>query len=534
MILLFLWREKLKRLTGIILILLLNLVALTIITAEDKPKQDFSQQLSYGIINRSASLILKSLLNSSEYLVTPGDVYRFTIKANRNISTSLIVHNDYTLEIPYLGTINTKGLKYSQLREVIIKRIKETVPTDYIEFTLETPAEYEVFINGYVKKPGIIIANSTMRLTDVIGIAGGFKKQGSFRKIRLIRRDEATSVIDLSLFSKTGDDRYNPNIKLGDRIFVPKAETIVKITGEVPFPGFFQLLQKETLKDLIKFAGGFLPEANSKEIEIQRILENGKYTSILINYNQNVDFKLHNGDIVSINSATLNAASIIVEGALYGKPNDGKLPIQLPKGELINIPHIGKFNLTLGKTPVPIFVILPYYPGISLYDVLVRLGGPTPYAIVDKCSINNDEKGKKIIFNVKTMWEHKEKASKILLEPEDHIIVPMEYQFVTVGGEVQSPGRFPYIYGKNVSDYIFFAGGMKNTTNKDNIYLYGNNGKRLRKIDMNDKVSPEQIIFLDKTIAVKTFDFANTSLPFLTTIYNFVYIFLRIFGVINW
>ena len=116
--------------------------------------------------------LLATLLSSQRYIVTPGDRYRLTLVLEQTARFDLTVQDDGVLEVPYLGTVETTGREYSDLRSSILESLRR-IPADYMEFELVSPARFEVFVGGAVRLPGTMIVHAINRVQDAIRLAGG-------------------------------------------------------------------------------------------------------------------------------------------------------------------------------------------------------------------------------------------------------------------------------------------------------------------------------------------------------------------------
>lgn len=482
------------------------------------------------IINEDQKGIYKSLLSTSVYPVTPGDIYKLEITfQNEPVGYFLTVNKDHTIEVPYIGILETDGLEYSELRETVVQKLKNTIRLNHVDFFFSSPAQFEVTVTGRVNNPGIVIANTLMVLGDAITIAGGFREDADTRTIEVSRQRGEQLVVDITKFNQTGDFKDNPRLKIGDKIKVSSAEKIVSITGQVLDPDQYVILPHETISDLIRIAGGFPPDAQKNKIQIRRYKKDGTYFMLHINFEEEGNFNLFDGDKVHVFSASHNSPVVTVEGALYGKPYQGVKPIEVPLDDFV-LPSSRVINerITL-QVPVKIKVILPHYYGMTLYDILQELGGPTPYAIVDKCKIMREGSESGIDFNIQELWQNAEKAKEITIEPNDHVIVPMSKNFVMVSGEVFMPGPYPYETDAPVSDYLVDAGGIMETGNKGYVFLLDGGGGKLRKLRLKDQINPGDIIYVEKLPKFKISDFAINSIVFFTavtslglTIYNII------------
>jgi hypothetical protein len=103
---------------------------------------------------------------------------------------------------------------------------------------------------------------------------------------------------------------------------------------------------------------------------------------------------------------------------------------------------------------------LPWYPGMNLYDVMEKLGGPTPFALREGARIFSLDGSSSRPFDPVALWSDPEEARKLMIEPGDFVYAPMKNQVVMVGGEVNIPRALPFMANRRASDYLALAGGM--------------------------------------------------------------------------
>ena len=61
-----------------------------------------------------------------------------------------------------------------------------------------------------------------------------------------------------------------PRSSPGDKVYIPPADIIATVAGNTPYPGTYELVQGETLKDLLLLAGNIRPDTMTQDIEIVR------------------------------------------------------------------------------------------------------------------------------------------------------------------------------------------------------------------------------------------------------------------------
>ena len=246
--------------------------------------------------------IVKRALGATRYALTPGDYYLLTMRLmGESTDFTLVLQENYDLECPYIGTLNVKGLYFTDLRKMVYDRLKKLLPrADFISLTLSSPALFDVQIFGETQSPGVITACPLTRVSDVVAMAQGVRIGGSIRNIILLR-DGKSRTVDLFRYGHDGDENQNPFTRPGDQIYVPKAPIIVVIGGEVQNPGYYELVAGETLTDLFEFAGGLLSGALTSAVEVRRILHNGAVEDLLLDLGKDFADALSNGDRIRVN-----------------------------------------------------------------------------------------------------------------------------------------------------------------------------------------------------------------------------------------
>ena len=215
----------------------------------------------------------KNFSSMSGYNLTPGDVFSLTVttgvRSDGSVSNAqeyvIQLQKDFTMNVPFIGVLDVTGKSLPELKTLIDRRIRNIVPAQYINFVLSSPAQFNVFIYGGVNLPGYIVANPLLTVIDAIGIAQGFKPSGSYRKVQLIRTEqdgtETVTELDVSRFYRDADFNSKPSLHPEDRIYIPAADIVAVISGKIGFPGAYELINGESLKDLIQLSGGSFPEA---------------------------------------------------------------------------------------------------------------------------------------------------------------------------------------------------------------------------------------------------------------------------------
>ena len=225
-----------------------------------------------GQVNKPGFYEMKKNENFDDLLKFCGDFKPkagLVTEVTRILSRSERLTDDDAIKKFYFRDLSK--INFSNGDKIVVPKIKNT--------------NSQVFAYGQVKKEGTYQFVNSMRIYDLLELAGGindkeFLKSVNTKKIDLIRRDiksNFSQVITLDLEKIINKDE-NENILLEnyDQITVypnlnflpPKT---VNLFGEINFPGIYPILKdNETILNIINRAGGLSPRAYEKGIILTR------------------------------------------------------------------------------------------------------------------------------------------------------------------------------------------------------------------------------------------------------------------------
>lgn len=180
-----------------------------------------------------------------DYVVGPGDVLNITvwdhpeltIPAGSERSPSDAgnwVHNDGTIFYPYVGVIEVEGLRVTEIRELITRRLSRYIEKPQVDVTVAAFRSQKVYVSGGVNQPGAYsVTNVPMRLLDAINAAKGLSDTADWRNV-LLTRDGEEYRLSLKAVYEQGDKRYNVLLKKDDVVHVGRDDdNKVFVLGEV-------------------------------------------------------------------------------------------------------------------------------------------------------------------------------------------------------------------------------------------------------------------------------------------------------------
>lgn len=328
---------------------------------------------------------------------------------------------------------------------------------------------YKVTIKGEVRNPGDYDYADSMKVTDVIIKAGGFKEGASGKRIEVSRRvfDSDPTSADIKVAQVFTVD-VDPGLKTGDTNFTLQpfdmisiyslpgyeVQKTVKVEGEVLYPGYYTIQSKnERVSDIIKRAGGLTRSANIEGGSLKR--DNAAVLGI--DKSKNDTTEINRERIENFQRLQSDYSNNNMPGTTAGVTNANSTSSTTG--------NVSNNNLNAKKDSI--FQPRNNFIGISLDKILQNPGG----------------------------------REDLILEDEDVIRVPKLLQTVRVNGEVLYPSAVVYTSGKTFKGYISNAGGFSPNALKRGAYIVYPNGtvKGTRKIlffNSHPRVKPGSEIYV--------------------------------------
>jgi protein involved in polysaccharide export with SLBB domain len=194
------------------------------------------------------------------YVLGIGDELIVTFYGQVSGAHSVRVDREGRIVLPNMLPILAAGRRLDDFRRELEERTKSGFIGTDVFVSVGSVRQVRVTVIGEVRSPGIHSLTALSTLFDAIGIAGGIRKTGSLRQIKVQRGGQAF-VLDLYSLLMTGTYDYQLSIFEGDRIFVPTIGPTAAIVGQVNRPGIYELpagAGGSSMEELLKFAGGTL------------------------------------------------------------------------------------------------------------------------------------------------------------------------------------------------------------------------------------------------------------------------------------
>jgi protein involved in polysaccharide export with SLBB domain len=351
-------------------------------------------------------------MTTPDYPVTPGDIYTLSfLKATEAASQSLVVENDFRVNMGVFGMLNARGLSFIDFKRQVEDTVSRGYPGSSPQLVVRSTGVFQVQLIGEVTSTGLAQAWALTRLSSVF--SSYQTVFSSERNVRVRSVDGQSRQYDLFKARRDGDLGQDPYLKPGDTVVLSKADRRISISGEVKRPGTYQLLPGENLRALIdRYAEGFLPSAMPSHTTITKrpTLERPEGEARIVDASR-IDFTMSEGDTVSIAAREQFLPVVYVEGAIA-------------MGEDLAAQH-GTDRYT-------------FRPGLRLSQVVRSVAARIqPNADLKRAFVTRKGAADSIPVNLEKLLYGYNQADDILLEAEDRIVIPRGSLDVFVTGEVK-------------------------------------------------------------------------------------------------
>ncbi len=511
-------------------ILVIVLFAVSALAQNEKGSRtgdlDLDRSLLSSMVNKPIQVVpLDQPIDPNAYRLGPGDELTIFIWGNIQAQYTLTITPEGKLLIPTVGPIDLTGMNLSEAKLFIEQQVMERYRNVKITTDLTNLRSFRVYIGGAVKMPGVYMANGATRVSEIIGMAGGFATEdykgaqwereenadnkplgiASHRNIILNHIDGIADTVDVLRFEIAADFSYDYRLRDGDQVFVPIREKDINlygIFGGVRNPGYYEYSYRDSLKDLILLGHGLALNADSADAELVRFNQDNK---------------------------TSQTITLPLKDILCGLKPD----IHLLPDDRVYIKTRSNFNekqqvLVLGEVKFPgFYAIKPESTYIT--DIIRQAGGFTPLASLAEAEMTrfiSEEIKDREFERLKTMqvqdmsdieYEYFKMKSRqkpgrvsvnfvelfkgkkdgdIKLRDGDIILIPRVSEVITVSGEVANPGLLSYKPEYTYIDYIKRAGGFSFRANKSQVRLIKSVTGEWKKPGKKSKLDPGDTILI--------------------------------------
>ena len=389
-----------------------------------------------------------------DYVVGPGDGLAINLWGGVSQRMVRLVDREGRINLPESGPLLVSGRSLAEVQESVQRVLRTQFRDVSADVSLSRLRTIRVYVVGEVDEPGAYDISSLSSPLNALFAAGGITQRGSLRHLKHYRGKELIEEVDAYELLLHGVGPDAKRLENGDSLLVPPVGGQVTVAGMVRRPAIYELANETTLADVLDLAGGNLPAAALRHIEVQRLQAHEKRTMLTLNLSPDGDaaavskqldaFKIQDGDKIQIFPiAPYNEQAIYLQGhalrpGRYSYHDGMRLTDLIASyGDLLPEPAANYAEIVRLNPP-------DFRPSVESFDLSVALANP---------------------------------ATSPTLQALDTVRVFSRYDFeppptVWVGGKVRAPGQYRTSGQARLRDAIYLAGGVSPDAGLDSAQLF--------------------------------------------------------------
>lgn len=245
-----------------------------------------------------------------DYVLGSGDGVTVDLWGSVSRRFYRVIDREGRISLPEVGPVMVAGKSLAEVQESVQKILRTQFRDISADVSLAKLRSIRVYVVGDVLRPGAYDVGSLSTPLNALFAAGGPTGRGSLRILKHTRGNQLVQdvdVYDLLLHGVKGDIQRLEN---GDTVMVPPVGSEITVEGMVRRPAVYEQLTEKSLADAIALAGGLLPTATLRHIEVQRLVAHEKQTMLGLDIPQDDSsdavnkqletFQIHDGDKIRI------------------------------------------------------------------------------------------------------------------------------------------------------------------------------------------------------------------------------------------
>jgi protein involved in polysaccharide export with SLBB domain len=377
-----------------------------------------------------------------DYVLGTGDTVSVDLWGGVARRFRSVVDREGRLSLPEVGPLLVAGKSLAEVQESVQKTLRTQFKDVSADVSLSRLRTIRVYVVGDVLKPGAYDVGSLSTPLNALFAAGGPTGRGSLRILKQYRGDQLVQDVDVYDLLLHGVKGNIQRLENGDTVIAPPLGPEITIEGMVRRPAIYELKDEKTLADAFALAGGLLPTATLRHVEVQRVVAHQKRTMLSLDIPQEdtadqvtkqlESFQIQDGDKIRIFPiAPYNQDAVYLEGHVV-RPGKYSFHDGIRVTDLI-----GSYKDLLPE------------PALQ-YGEIIRLSLPDYRPTVQSFSV------------AEALADPKNSP---LLDPLDTVQIFGRYDFenppnVSVLGDVRSPGNYRTSGDIHLSDAVHLAGGL--------------------------------------------------------------------------
>ena len=306
---------------------------------------------------------------------------------------------------------------------------------------------FEVFVTGEATKSSFVKISGLTRLRQAV--EPFLTTYSSIRAVNVVSPSGDTASYDLFRADRYGELSQDPFLRPGDRVVIGRLQRAVTVVGEVERPGIYQLLPGDGLVQLLEvYGGGLTDKADPTRLLLTRLLQAEDSA----------------GERRNLSYASSRTFTLVNRDTILVRPEQDLLPVAFFEGAVNAAIASKDATVSLGIMNKYAY---RFFPGETL-SAAVRANEKNFSAEADLQFAYIVRSGSRTPIDLSRYLYDRSAKDDQPLVAGDQIVIPFRQYFITVGGAVKIPGRYPYVPDRDWTYYVGLAGGVDVDRNAGN------------------------------------------------------------------
>jgi polysaccharide export outer membrane protein len=388
-----------------------------------------------------------------DYVVGPGDSLAIDLWGSVSQRMVRLVDREGRVPLPDTAPLLVSGKNLEEVQLDVQHALRSVFRNVSADVSVSRLRTVRVYVVGEVAEPGAYDISSLSTPLNALIAAGGITPRGSLRSLKHFRGKGLIEQVDAYELLLHGVHSDMKRLESGDTLQVPPVGPQVTVDGMVRRPAIYELSAENSLAQALELAGGILPTAALRHIEVQRIEAHQKRTMLTLNLtgsdsdeikNQLQAFQVQDGDQIHIFPiAAYNQDAIYLQGHVLRpgrysyKPGMKLTDLISSYGDMLPEPASHYAEIVRLNPP-------DFHPSVESFDISAAIANP---------------------------------ATAPVLKPLDTVRIFSRYDFeappqIWVGGEVRTPGAYKTSGQAHLRDAVYLAGGLTPDAAMDTAQLF--------------------------------------------------------------
>lgn len=373
----------------------------------------------------------QNMATPANYRLGSGDKVIIDVWGASQNTIESTISPDGVVVVEGVGPLKLAGMTVQNATAVVKEKLGQYYQDCQFSLSVGETRSIQVQVLGEVNMPGTYTLSSLSSAFNALYAAGGISDIGTLRNIKVFRSSKEVAQIDVYDYLLNGNAEGDIRLQDNDVIVVGPYECLVNIRGKVKRPMFYEMKNSETVKQLLRYSGGFSGEAYTKNVRLTR-KRGEEYSMHTVDEFKMGSFELMDGDSLYVDSVLARFSNMVeVRGA---------------------VKHAGQYQLG-GEIQ-------------TVRGLLQAAEGLREDAFKNRAVMHREKEDLTLeMISVDIEGILNGAAADIPLKKGDVLFVPSTVdmkgeQTLSIEGEVLYPGTYQFAENTTVEDLILQAGGL--------------------------------------------------------------------------